>query len=216
MPASEPVRTRIEPASTGRAKCRGCGRKIDKGELRFGEVLPNPFGEGDATYYFHLACAACMRPEGFLPALERAALPDGAMAAALRSLAELGIQHRRLTRLARAERAASGRARCRLCHDLIEKNTLRFALQLFEDGRMAPIGTIHVQCAEAYFGTAELLERLERLGAVLPEDRPELVTLLANQRPAPEGGSAPGLAKAGVEAEAESESLKRDAGGNTR
>src|SRR5690606_13784593 len=86
---------------------------------------------------------------------------------------------------------------CRLCHDLIEKNALRFALQLFEDGRMTPIGTIHVQCAAAYFGTADLLDRLGRLEAVLPEARDELIALLADQRPAPEGGMAPGLAKAG-------------------
>ena len=37
----------IEPAASGRAKCRGCGEKIAKGKLRFGERLPNPFGDGD-------------------------------------------------------------------------------------------------------------------------------------------------------------------------
>ena len=38
----------IEPAPTGRAKCRGCGEKIGAGELRFGESLPNPFAEGES------------------------------------------------------------------------------------------------------------------------------------------------------------------------
>ena len=41
----------IEPASSGRAKCRGCGRAIAKGELRLGERLPNPFtDEGEMTH----------------------------------------------------------------------------------------------------------------------------------------------------------------------
>jgi len=34
----------IEPATSARAKCRGCDLKIDKGELRFGERQPNAFG----------------------------------------------------------------------------------------------------------------------------------------------------------------------------
>jgi hypothetical protein len=44
----------IEPASSGRAKCRGCDRPIAKGELRFGERQPNAFGEGEMTLWFHL------------------------------------------------------------------------------------------------------------------------------------------------------------------
>ena len=48
----------FEPAPTGRAKCRGCGRAIAKGELRFGERLPNPFAEGEMTLWFHPLCAA--------------------------------------------------------------------------------------------------------------------------------------------------------------
>jgi hypothetical protein len=31
----------FEPAPSGRAECRGCGRRIQRGELRFGERLPN-------------------------------------------------------------------------------------------------------------------------------------------------------------------------------
>ena len=52
----------IETASSGRAKCRGCGEKIAAGELRFGERLPNPFAEGETTHWFHLECAAFKRP----------------------------------------------------------------------------------------------------------------------------------------------------------
>ena len=37
----------IEPAASGRAKCRGCQRPIQKDELRFGERVPNPFADGE-------------------------------------------------------------------------------------------------------------------------------------------------------------------------
>ena len=42
----------FEPAPTGRAKCRGCGRPIAQGDLRFGERIPNPFAEGETTLWF--------------------------------------------------------------------------------------------------------------------------------------------------------------------
>jgi poly(ADP-ribose) polymerase-like protein len=59
----------IEPATSGRAKCRGCGRPIDKGELRLGEQLPNPYAEGEMTLWFHPTCAAYKRPEALIEAL---------------------------------------------------------------------------------------------------------------------------------------------------
>ena len=45
----------IEPAASGRTKCRGCGEPIAKGELGFGERLPHPFADdGDMTLRFHI------------------------------------------------------------------------------------------------------------------------------------------------------------------
>jgi hypothetical protein len=52
----------FEVASTGRAKCRGCGEPIQRGDTRFGERLPNPYGEGEMTLWFHPRCAAFKRP----------------------------------------------------------------------------------------------------------------------------------------------------------
>jgi hypothetical protein len=65
----------FEPATSGRSKCRGCGRPIAKGELRFGESVPNLFAEGDTTLWFHPSCAAHKRPQALLEALEQT--PDG-------------------------------------------------------------------------------------------------------------------------------------------
>lgn len=45
----------------------------------------------------------------------------------------------------------------------MSKGSWRLGLQMFEEGRMQPIGTIHAECAEAYFGTTEILDRIERL-----------------------------------------------------
>lgn len=173
----------IQAAPSGRAKCRGCGSAIAKGELRFGETGPNAFGEGEATSWFHLACAALMRPEKLEPVLSAFSepLPEREW---LGEAARFGLQHRRLPRLVRAERASSGRATCRSCRELIAKGEWRFALQMFEEGRPNPIGTIHVSCAEAYFGTAHVLPRAQRLSPDLSEaDVVDLKQALSVQRP---------------------------------
>ncbi len=173
----------IQPAPTGRAKCKGCGNAIAKAELRFGETGPNAFGEGEATSWFHLACAALMRPEKLLPVLE-ASTDALAERAWLDETARFGIEHRRLPRLVRAERASSGRAHCRSCRELIAKGDWRFALQMFEEGRATPIGTIHATCAEAYFGTADVAARAQRLTPDLSDaELGELKKALSEQRP---------------------------------
>ena len=173
----------IQAAPTGRAKCRGCGNAIAKGELRFGETGPNSYGEGEATSWFHLRCAALMRPEKFLPVLEAQAEPPPERDW-LEQAARVGIEHHRLPRLVRVERASSGRATCRSCRETISKGDWRFALQMFEEGRPSPIGTIHASCAEAYFGTRDVLARAQRLTPDLSdEDVRDLTQALATQRP---------------------------------
>ena len=122
----------IETASSGRAKCRGCDQKIAKDELRFGERQPNAFGEGEMTLWFHPRCAAYKRPEPFLEAV--AAHPEAGFED-LAAAARFGIAHRRVPRINGAERAPTGRARCRKCRELIEKDEWRIALVFFEEFR---------------------------------------------------------------------------------
>jgi Poly(ADP-ribose) polymerase and DNA-Ligase Zn-finger region len=187
----------IQAAPTGRAKCRGCGETIAKGELRFGESGASSYGEGETTSWFHLSCAALMRPDKLGPVLESSTepLPEQAwLAECVRAAGE----HPRLARMTRVERASSGRAHCRSCRELIAKGDFRFALQTFEEGRPTPLGTIHVECAEAYFGTADVLARARRLTELSEADAAELERALTQQRP--------GLAKAtGAEAREDSE-----------
>jgi hypothetical protein len=159
----------IEHASSGRAKCRGCDAKIDKGALRFGERQPNAFGEGEMTLWFHLVCAAYKRPEPFLEVLDggvenavsaEVSAEECARAEALRSTAEFGVAHRRVPRVDRVDRAPTSRARCRSCRELIEKDTWRIGLVFFEEYRFQPSGYVHAGCAHEYFGTTDLLERI--------------------------------------------------------
>jgi hypothetical protein len=159
----------IEPASTGRAKCRGCGERVAAGELRFGESLPNPFADGETTHWFHPECAAFKRPEPFLETLE--ARPESLQdSERLMAAAKEGIAHRRLPRVSGAERAPSGRAQCRSCHATIEKDEWRISLVFYEEGRFAPAGYIHVPCAQAYFETTDIIPRLKRFSPALTDE----------------------------------------------
>ncbi len=176
----------IEPAASGRSRCRGCARAIAKGELRFGERMANPFAdEGDATFWFHLACAACKRPEPFLEALAAAApVEDGAR---LEAAARRGLELRRLPRIDAAERASSARALCRDCRETIAKDDWRIKLVYFEDGRFVPGGFVHARCAAGYFGTADVLERVLRFTPALAEGPPEERAALERALAAAEG-----------------------------
>jgi hypothetical protein len=162
--------------------------------MRFGELLPNPYGEGETTYWFHLHCAACSRPEPLLTVLA-VTTEDVPERAWLERTAEIGVVHRRLPRLAYAERSPSGRARCRQCRTFVEQGVWRLALQMYEEGRFAPIGFIHLTCAEPYFETRDLLDRITRLTPHLStEDEAEISGLLA-EPVSPDQPAPPGLAK---------------------
>jgi hypothetical protein len=158
----------IERASSGRAKCRGCGGSIAAGEWRFGERLPNPFDEkgGEMTHWFHVPCAAYRRPEPFLETLATAAQPIENREA-IAQAADLGARHHRVPRVSTAERATSGRAACRACRTPIDKGAWRIALVFYEDGRFSPSGFIHVHCAPAYLETSDIMPRLRHFSPTL-------------------------------------------------
>ncbi len=197
----------IERASSGRAKCRACGQSIAKGDFRFGEALPNAYGEGDAMFWFHLGCGACARPESFLPVLQ-ACSEELTERETLSELARAGSDRQRLPRILRAERASSGRAKCRHCREVIAQGAYRLALQLFEEGRFTGIGTIHASCAVGYFEVEPPLARLQLPSNEL--DAAELAEVVSEMQNGAERSRAiPGLAKAGapeIEDEAERKS----------
>jgi hypothetical protein len=164
----------IEPASSGRAKCRGCRQALAKGELRFGEALANPFGEGEVFHWFHPACAAYKRPDALLGALAESTIPERE---ALQRIAESSLAHPRLVRIDGAERSPSGQARCRQCKEPIEKGAWRIRLVFHEEGVFSPGGCIHLACRAAYFETADIVEPVMHFSAAL--DAPEREALRA-------------------------------------
>ncbi|MBD3648668.1 MAG: hypothetical protein HUJ31_14720 [Pseudomonadales bacterium] len=161
----------VEPAKSGRSKCRGCKRPIDKGELRFGERLPNPFADdGDMTLWFHLWCGAWRRPASFAEMLDEID-PAPADLEAMRQAVEAGKEHHRLERICGVEPAPSGRARCRSCREPIAKDGWRIALEFFEEGMFNPAGYVHPGCASAYFETIDLIDRLVWFNDNLSDDQ---------------------------------------------
>jgi len=163
----------FEAAPTGRAKCRGCNRPIDKGEVRFGERLPNAFGEGEMTQWFHPLCAAYKRPEAILEAL--AEPTDAADRETLERVANTSLTHRRLARVDGAQRAPSGQARCRQCKEPIAKGAWRIRLVFYEEGRFSPGGFIHLHCRAEYFENHDPWDALMQFSPDLTEeDREDL------------------------------------------
>lgn len=111
------------------------------------------------TFWFHLVCAAYKRPGPFLQALENEKAVENRER--LAAIAEFGVAHRRVPRVNGAERAPSGRARCRSCKQLIERGAWRIALVYFEEFRFEPSGFVHASCAREYFETTDLIERIK-------------------------------------------------------
>jgi hypothetical protein len=180
----------FEPAASGRSKCRGCGRALAKGELRFGERLPNPFGEGEMTLWFHPDCAAYKRPDAIIEALAQPAgessnpeerghataeIPNRE---ALERIARRGASQKRLARIDGVERA-KGQAACRHCREPIPKGAWRIRLVFFDEGQFAASGFIHVDCRAAYFETGDdILEQVLHFSPALEDpDREELRAL---------------------------------------
>jgi|SRR5688572_25467222 hypothetical protein len=169
----------FEAASSGRAKCRGCGQPIQRGALRFGERLPNPFADGEMTIWFHPACAAYKRPESLLQTLGETAegVPDREK---LEPAARASLAHRRLPRIDGAERSPSGQAKCRHCREPIERGTWRIRLVYFDEGRFSPGGYIHLGCRREYFETDDIRDQVLHFSPALGEaEREELQRALA-------------------------------------
>ncbi len=170
----------IESAASGRSKCRGCNQAIAKDSLRFGERLPNPFADGEMTHWYHIDCAAFRRPHQFAEVINEynGQLDTGR----LTKVVEQGQQHERLERLCGAERAPSGRARCRACRQTIDRDHWRLALQYFEETGFNPAGYIHISCAGEYFGTALIMDRVRHFAASLStEELTEIESSLNEQ-----------------------------------
>ena len=177
----------FEVAPTGRAKCRGCGNAIAKDDVRFGQRLPNAFGEGEMTLWYHPMCAAYKQPEAVVEALSDAESKVGDRDAYERA-ARATLEHRRLARIDGAERSPTGQAKCRHCRAAIERGSWRIRLSYFEDGRFSPGGFVHMACHPAYLEGHDALDRILYFSANLEEAERE--DLRKAYRAAPPAGPA--------------------------
>jgi hypothetical protein len=178
----------FEPAPTGRAKCRGCGLPIDKGAIRFGERIPNPFAEGETTLWFHPLCGAYKRPEAMLEALAQPPT-DVPGVDALERAARGNSAQRRLPRISGAERAPTGQAKCRHCHEPIPRGAWRIRLVFYEEGRFSPAGFVHLTCRGDYFETSDILAPLLHFSPDLSDE--ERADLVRNAAAAPDDPAPP-------------------------
>ncbi len=124
------------------------------------------------TQWFHPACAAFKRPEPFLQALGET-LERVPQREALKRAAHSSLAHPRIPRIDGAERAPSGQARCRSCHETIVRGSWRVRLVFYEGGRFSPGGYVHLACREAYFETSEVLEQILHFSPELSDDERE-------------------------------------------
>jgi hypothetical protein len=189
---------KIEPSPSGRAACRGCKQSIAKGTLRFGEEYASPYAEegGMAYRYWHLACAATKLANELAEALATYEGPPVEDRAALDALI---AEHLRPA-MPYAERASTGRARCRSCDQNIAKGELRVAFERTIEGPMGAqkaAAYAHTKCLAQYLAhekergreapeMADLLREVRAHSKLGEEDLAEV------EREASGGAQAPG------------------------
>ena len=170
----------IEVAKSGRAKCKTCGEKIEKDDLRFGEAFVNTFSSsgGVSFRWNHLLCAAKAMPAKLEGALEswsgdvpdRAAL-DAAIAAAEQKKGDGESAY------PYADHAPTGRASCIVCGEKLEKGSVRVAVEREIDTgsftRKGP-GYLHPSCIDDHaeqedFDPEAFVEELKKNTRVVDE-----------------------------------------------
>ena len=136
-------------------------------------MLPNLFGEGEMTLWFHLLCTAYKRPEALLERLgseQDGSVPDRE---ALERATHSSLAFRRNPRIDGAERSPTSQARCRHCREPIERGSWRIRIIYYEQGRFYPGGFAHIACRTGYFDGHEVLDQLLHFSPALSEDERE-------------------------------------------
>lgn len=148
----------IEISPSGRAACRGCKQKIDKGVLRFAESYVIPGTDQEGKRYFHMKCAAEKGATGFKEALEsyEGDIPDKAdLEAALAKAGSKKGGAGKPSKFPSADRAPTGRAKCIQCSETIEKGSWRVAIEReIDTGTFVTKGAgyLHPACAMEWAG----------------------------------------------------------------
>jgi hypothetical protein len=136
------------------------------------------FAEGETTLWFHPMCAAYKRPQPLLEALE--ATTEGPTdKESLERVARASLEHPRISRIDGAEKSRSSQAKCRHCHETIERGSWRIRIVYFEEARFAPGGYVHLGCRKDYFDTPEVRDAILQFSPALSDpERDELARAL--------------------------------------
>jgi hypothetical protein len=169
----------IEEARSSRSRCRTCRRKIDKGKLRIGILLEGPYGTG--YLWHHLTCAAKKRLEDVENAYATKAHEQGLELPPLdelRKLKEKAEEAKATKREAPyAERAPSGRSKCKHCGEAIEQGAFRVALlrevRFGNQVRGGPI-TVHPRCVAAELRAEDCMTEVDGFEDALRANTPDL------------------------------------------
>lgn len=187
----------IEGARSGRSRCKTCRRAIQKDALRFGILIDGPYGKG--YLWHHLKCAARRQFERVeeayaVEAWNEAKDPPPAVPGLdeLRAHAERAEERRKSRKQPPfAEVDPSGRARCKQCERLIEKNSVRVVLgRSVHFGNQVRTSPIHVHpgCVSAALQAGDnatsregLADALRTASEGIPPDRLEAVLALIEE-----------------------------------
>ena len=163
----------IESAKSNRSKCRSCQKKIEKDTFRLCEEVVNTFDpDGGTTYhYHHLECAAKSKPMQLIEALNKnSEVPNKDE---LLIICEQEKKNKKPSTFPYAEHSPSGRAKCILCEEKIEKDELRIAVEREVDTGSfvaAGPGYLHPECANEYTEDTDLLSKIKTNSTTLTED----------------------------------------------
>ena len=147
----------IEAAKSGRAACKTCREKIGKGELRFGEAFVNTFSSSGriSHRWHHLECAAKKLGKLLGPVLDTYPEPIENKEALKKIIEEAKAKEKSSGNAAfpYADHAPTGRARCIVCDEKIEKGAVRIAIEREIDTgsfvRKGP-GYMHAHCVKEW------------------------------------------------------------------
>ncbi|MHA1972134.1 MAG: hypothetical protein ACTSW1_04005 [Candidatus Hodarchaeales archaeon] len=152
---SETRKPFLEAAKSGRAKCRGCQEKINKGEVRV--ALPYSFTMKDGreieTYrYYHIRCVPPYKVSSVLEILQETEFLDFKKLEIIKKDLEAARskQKQKVSTNPYIEISPSSRATCKICKEKIIKGEFRVSKPLtveLEDGRIFQRKTYyHFKC----------------------------------------------------------------------
>jgi len=142
---------KIEKARSGRSKCKGCRRPIQKDKVRIGILIEGPFGPG--YLWNHLGCAMRHRPDDVEQAYADEIWEEGLEVPSLESLREEASKAEEKKKEKKeppyVEIAPTGRSKCKHCGEAVEKGAFRIAIlrnvEFYGQVRSGPIN-VHPAC----------------------------------------------------------------------